>query len=271
VDTLSRRLDPNIVNALMRVAWTALPNGDPRVLIDDGLASNLDQAIYRYGSMTEALALVRHRSWRFKQPQSWSDRFEGHVAKGLFGDGAPFEGIKAYAKCFSFEPYSEPMWRLYRSDDGECVMRLSMTLRGLIETLTKMLHAVQGDAKVYVGRMQYMRPSALKAAVIQQGQRHPKPVSRLAMDALLMKRHGFLFEQEVRACFVFGAENAFDASSKIPEFHDLGSASTDAITEMLIDPYVSTLVADAWKQVFKVVYKVPFRVEQSKFDHDPDE
>lgn len=226
-------------------------------------------AVYRYCSLTEALSLFERGSWQFKRPSAWRDPYEKHVGKRLFGSDGPFADIGAFAKCFSLESQSEAMWRLYSAADG--LVRLSFGLKHLIDSLQLASHQDRPRPKLFIGRARYMPQAKLRAAVALLEQARPESVSRFAMEALLMKRDGFIFENEIRACFLYREPSAADATTEqnLESHRTVESVSSKIIQRVLLDPYVSPAVARAWTRMLREGCKVECDVTQSKFNLDP--
>jgi len=219
--------------------------------------------VYRYASRTEALSLMSKGTFRFRRPGAWKEPYERHVASKLFGDAGPFAHVHAFAKCFSLEYRSEPMWRLFNSEDG--VVRMTFDLEKLIRGLEAGEHVDGTRPKLYIGRVHYM-----PQAVIRQAVEHPdfceaKKVSRHAMRSLLMKRDGFAFENEVRACFIY------DQAAISEETRDVSRIPVALIERVLIDPYALKEEVSEWRRACMAVAGLKCPVTQSEFDKDPAE
>jgi hypothetical protein len=246
-----------------------LPALRSRVVLDPELTTHYarNSTIYRYASLTEATCLLGQGRLQLKRPSAWRDPYEKHVGKRLFGKPGPFAAIAAYAKCFSLEPQSEAMWRLYASSDG--LVRLSFGLRDLIDALDAATHSSEPRPKLYVGRARYMPQPSIRRSVERIAIGPTKSVSRVAMQAILMKRSGFVFEDEVRACFLY-KQLRKDTQLTPPETREISQVSSDVVTSVLLDPYATKSLARTWKQRLVDGCKVTCKVEQSKFDLSPD-
>jgi hypothetical protein len=80
--------------------------------------------------------------------------------------------------------------------------------------------------------------------------------SALAAPALLMKRLGFNYENEIRACFVFKKGTIDEDSLKI-------EVVANAINEMMINPYADDDTEFDLRGRFE--HRVP-KLQKSKFD-----
>jgi hypothetical protein len=238
-----------------KVGW--VPRGR-RVRLDPLLLPYLHAIVYRYSSFAEAFMLIGRGVWTFAKPSTWRDNYEKHVSKELFENTAVFADFPGYVKCVSFEYSSEAMWRTYSTSGG--LVRMSWSLDNLIDLLDAADWG--GDGKVYVGPVRYMEAPAIRVAV-NTLKAAPKPEQRSqhAMRALMMKRSGFAFENEIRLCF-FPSPNDPPAEP----FHGASGFPHDTIRQVLIDPYLSSWQAREIQYVLKDVLRVPCDVEQSKFD-----
>jgi hypothetical protein len=231
-----------------------------QVYIDPLLDPHLKRCVYRYTSIPEAISLLVDGRWSFVRPNSWPDKYEQHIGNTLFGRGGPFSNVAAYVKCFSLEYSSEAMWRTYATTAG--LVRLGIRLDKLISDLANAKWPE--TAKLYVGRARYMKQSSVRKEVTKLMVASPKEVSALAMRALLMKRAGFSYENEIRFCFVSKSK------SGLPNVRDVSGLKPENIAGMLLDPYIQKWQADQFRMLFKRSLSVPFKVSQSVFDSDPE-
>ena len=140
---------------------------------------------------------------------------------------------------------------------------MTFRLGDLVNALECATHGDGKRPKLYVGRARYMPQAAIRASVTQLTANPRKGVSRFAMHALLMKRNGFIFENEIRACFLFSQEDEPEPMRMV------GGVAPGVINDILLDPYVSRPIAQAWKRLLTEVHGVQCPVEQSKFNLDP--
>ncbi len=140
---------------------------------------------------------------------------------------------------------------------------MTFRLGDLVNALECATHGDGKRPKLYVGRARYMPQAAIRASVTQLTANPRKGVSRFAMHALLMKRNGFIFENEIRACFLFSQEDEPEPMRMV------GGVAPGVINDILLDPYVSRPIAQAWKRLLTEVHGVQCPVEQSKFILDP--
>lgn len=244
---------PLVGSSSKAVKWRKLGR---RCKIDAELSPLLDLKVYRYCTIAEALLLIRHGQLAFAKPKTWTDVYEKHVSQELFQPGAMFESFDGYVKCVSFEFSSEAMWRFYASASGGLV-RLSWTLRQLLLALDA---AEWGDdGKIYAGRVRYQAAPAIRTMVRKTRTGDPKLVSSVAMQALLMKRAGFSFENEIRIAFFPSVRRRGDKPWTV------SGVSTNEVHELLIDPYLTNWQAQELVGLFKDVLKVSFPVGQSLF------
>ncbi len=245
------------------IAWEREPG--THLFVDPELKMR-HRTIYRYvNSVPEADAVLAKKRWRFDHPTTWPDKYEAYIADHLFdnrktaaspmGGAAPFDGMAIYAKCFSFHSAPEASWQLNKRK-----VRLTLTLGGLIRSLAT---AKRDDdlppPDIYIGRVRYMDPWVIRDTLEALRKSDPKNVSRLAVPALLMKRVGFHFENEVRVLV------ACATSEPATEFVEL-AVEDHAIVELMINPYFREVVAQ------ELLHKYGSRgvpVARSRFDLEP--
>lgn len=213
-----------------RISWDTKTYGES-IHVDKTLVHRRYSTVYRYVPIVEADSIVRNKIWWFDKPTCWPDKYESYVARELFGGNAPFGNMGVYAKCFTFHHSSEPIWQLSKDR-----VRLRFTLDKLIRSLASAKRTDRGPLpKLFIARTRYMDPWAVRDTIDQLKLSRPKPVGRGAVPALLMKRIGFNYENEIRACFVFGEGSVGDAKHLEIEVDD------NAINQLMTNPYAGTL------------------------------
>lgn len=242
-------------NRLDAIPWTT--QGE-RVRIDPAIEQICNYAVYRYASIAEALLMCEGKI-TFAPPHLWPDKYESFLAKQLFGERAPFAKAHPYLKCFSVEYSSEAMWRIYSGSGG--LVRVGIPLKSLIGGLEQATWP--SKAKIYVGRVRYMEPPAIRKSVDQIVKAAPKPTMNNAMPALLMKRSGFIFENEIRVATFPGVQADRAGVFTARDF------PVDTISRILVDPYLPKWQADALISLFKKKVPSGIRVERSSFDSHP--
>jgi hypothetical protein len=234
------------------LAWVQRDHG--RIHIDSLLLDHLNRSIYRYATEQETETLVNHDEWWFDRPTCWKDKYEQHIASRLFGAGGVFDDMGVYAKCFTFEYTSEPMWRLNKDR-----IRLAFTVGKLIDTLSVATGIDGGQLpKLYIGRARYMGPTKIRSAIDGMGANRPQFKSRLAAASLLMKRIGFHYENEIRMCFIFEPRTLRSDYLKI--------RIKAPVNAMLVDPYME---ANKFPAILGKYRALGYMIDQSKFDLDP--
>jgi hypothetical protein len=94
------------------------------------------------------------------------------------------------------------------------------------------------------------------------------------MAALLMKRWGFRFENEIRvACFrpAKGSSTAPDGAvaKAIQSTAVAKGVPANTIGALLIDPYLAEWQSKELIRLFESKLKAPFKIKRSSFDSDP--
>lgn len=244
------------------IPWTQIPETD--VYLDPELREGVGR-VYRYVTPTpEAISLLDSRRMRFDHPTVWSDKYESYIADHLFdgektkdsslGGNAPFDGFAIYAKCMTYHYASEAMWRLNPDK-----VRLSFSLKKFLQLLSTARRVDGGPVpKIYVCRARYMEPRKIRQAIKELRLAETKTVSRYLVPALLMKRVGFHFENEVRICIVHPRATKRDFLEL--EFDDHG------IEELMINPYADKHAVTRLKKTFE---HCGVKVKQSAFDLPP--
>ncbi len=253
---MSKKLDalqPLRQTSFDPIAWRT----EGRCLIDPALDSIRDYAVYRYASVSEALALCDGRM-SFLSPTKWPDKYESHAVAKIFADDSGFKDARPFVKCFSVEYSSEAMWRTYTSKGTG--VRIGIGLDDLIGALDQAKWPSR--CQIYVGRVRYMAAAKVRTTVAALASaKKQKPGDFMA--ALLLKRAGFVYENEVRVAIIpkKAPASALEASTVSP----------DIIRRILLDPYLPEWQATELISVFKDRLPKKIRVSQSEFDRDPAE
>ena len=245
-------------NHVGRVDWKL---SGANLRLDPAVGALLSERIYRYASIAEALMLCSGKM-TFASPALWPDKYESHVIDKLFATPGPFARAVPLVKCFSLEYSSEAMWRTYSGAGG--LIRLSIRLSDLVDELNKMAWPVRG--KIYAGRVRYMKPVSLRTEVARlSGDKHLKRTMNHAMPALLAKRAGFAFENEIRFAFL---PNRTQGEMR---FVTVKGFPSQKLQRILIDPYLPKWQADELVRLFRGRVSAQCKVEQSSFDARPTE
>lgn len=226
--------------------------------VDPGLDQISHYSVYRYCSVAEAL-LMCGGNISFATPKKWPDKYENHLVERLFSKSAPFSKAVPFVKCFSIEYSSEAMWRIYTGPGG--LVRFGIKISELVEALKECKKPFA--AKMYIGRVRYMDPAKMRSELDLIVKNKPKAVMANAMPALLMKRSGFSFENELRVAMLPASRTIKHQVVTLSEF------PFAKINRLLIDPYLPEWQAGQLISVFKDQLRVPFKVGRSTFDSDP--
>lgn len=229
-----------------------------RVRLDPAIEPMRGYSVYRYASIAEALLMCDGKI-TFLPPHRWPDKYESFLSEELFGEEAPFRKARPYVKCFSVEYSSEAMWRTYSGPGG--LVRVGIRLGDLIDGLEQATWPC--DAKVYVGRVRYMDPPIIRKSVDRLLKAAPKPTMNNAMPALLMKRSGFIFENEIR---IAGFPANRSDQPTVLTVHDF---PVSAFNRILLDPYLPQWQTDVLTKLFEEKTNARIPVERSSFDAHP--
>lgn len=172
--------------------------------------AELDQHVYRIMPQDFVIALFTERRNVLSQVHNWKDKFENFQLKvGGILDAERFEfGFKNdfVGQCWTTDSLSEAMWGIYANNPAVRYLRIRSTPRKLLSGL-QAAHPAMPQDTCFIGKVEYKREHQLKAYV-ENGGRLELGARRLA-EALLLKRHAFRHESEVRLLY-FGDASAFD-------------------------------------------------------------
>lgn len=172
--------------------------------------AELDQHIYRIMPQDFVIALFAERKNVLSQVHNWKDKFENFQLKlGGILNGERFEfGFKDdfVGQCWTTDSLSEAMWGIYANDPAARYLRIRSTPRKLLSGLQAAHPAMPRDT-CFIGKVEYKRENELKAYAENGGQLDLG--ARRFADALLLKRHAFRHESEVRLLY-FGDAATFD-------------------------------------------------------------
>lgn len=172
--------------------------------------AELDQHVYRIMPQDFVIALFAERENVLSQVHNWKDKFENFQLKlGGILNGERFEfGFKDdfVGQCWTTDSLSEAMWGIYANDPAVRYLRIRSTPRKLLSGL-QAAHPAMPQDTCFIGKVEYKRENQLKAYAENGGQLDLG--ARRFAEALLLKRHAFRHESEVRLLY-FGDAATFD-------------------------------------------------------------
>lgn len=172
--------------------------------------AELDQHVYRIMPQDFVIALFAERKNVLSQVHNWKDKFENFQLKlGGILNGERFEfGFKDdfVGQCWTTDSLSEAMWGIYANDPAARYLRIRSTPRKLLSGL-QAAHPAMPQDTCFIGKVEYKRENELKAYAENGGQLELG--ARRFAEALLLKRHAFRHESEVRLLY-FGDAATFD-------------------------------------------------------------
>jgi hypothetical protein len=248
---------PLLLRKLDAIVWRRCGR---RVWLDAAADELAGRQVYRYASLGEALLWLQHARTALARPATWPDRYERHVAERLWQQPRCMLP-DVYLKCFSFEFSSEALWRTYAGHGG--VLRLGIRLRDLVAELNRV--SLPRGARVMVGRCRYLDERDLQRALarLQAALADGAPATELGMQALLLKRAGFAWENELRIAVLLPPERQPRAVLEVEGLR------VDRLQSVQIDPYLPAWQASAWLPVLAASGLPAGRVGQSGFDAEP--
>lgn len=246
---LLRRLDAPIWRRCGRRVW-----------IEEAADALSGRQVYRYASLAETLLWVREGRTGLARPSTWPDRYERHVAGRLWTPDGPLSGLSAHLKCLSFEFGSEALWRTYAGHGG--VLRLGIPLRELVAELNRV--SLPPGARVMIARCRYLDERDLVRELDRLASRleagdDPREV---AMQALMLKRSGFAWENELRVAVL-------SADPALPAVLGISGLRAQRLRSVQVDPYLPAWQAGAWCALLEADPALAGRVRQSGFDAEP--
>lgn len=253
-----RDRQPLLLRRLDEVCWR---RSGRRVWLDAAADDLSGRQVYRYASLAEALLWLKHGCSGFAHPSTWADRYERHVAERLWQADGALSGIEVHLKCLSFEFGSEALWRTYAGSGG--VLRLGLPLRELVAELNRV--PLPRGTRVMIGRCRYLDERDLQRALQRLSrdlQAGADPHS-IAMQALLLKRSGFAWENELRVALLAPAGEAPTSVRRVEGLRP------DRLRSVQIDPYLPRWQADAWIELLSGLCAPGARIRQSGFDAEP--
>lgn len=161
-----------------------------------------NRVVYRIFSKERLFELFTSRENVLVRPRMWEDPFENFIltspvrtARGELGEFAFHEDV--YGQCWSLLQASDAMWRIYSAD------KTGVRVRTTIHKLASSLSAPLGEwahAQAFIGKVRYLPDAELRTfatTIFSQG----IDPCRIA-QSLLVKRHAFSHEREVRLLYL---------------------------------------------------------------------
>jgi hypothetical protein len=198
-----------------------------------GLSNDeLDQHIYRIMRLDYVVALFADRQNVLSQVHNWKDKFENFQLKlGGLLDGELFEyGFRDdfVGQCWTRESLSEAMWGIYANNPQIRFVRIRSTPRKLLSALVT-AHPKMPQDTCFIGKVEYKREAELEAYLQNDGKFELH--ARRFAESLLLKRHAFAHESEVRLLY-FGESKYYEANGLYRYTID----PHDMITQIMADP-----------------------------------
>ena len=248
---------PLLLRRLDTISWRRCGR---RVWLDAAADDLAGRQVYRYASLGETLLWLRHGRTALARPSTWPDRYERHVAQRLW-QTAERPLPEAVLKCLSFEFSSEALWRTYAGHGG--VLRLGLRLRDLVAEFNRI--ELPRAARVMIGRCRYLDERDLQRALdrLQTALANGAPAAEIAMQALLLKRAGFAWENELRIAVLLPPESLAAAVLEVDGLR------VDRLQSVQVDPYLPPWQAAAWLPVLAASGLPAARIRQSGFDAEP--
>ena len=166
--------------------------------------SELPAHLFKYMKLEHAVDSIRNDTLWFANPKEWRDPYESYFMNNAYEKAKdsfdfPLEN-KLYACCFSTLPNSEAQWNAYTSDLG---IMCQLSTDEFLDELDKL----SLDYDVYVGKVNYLKTSALKLLDVPDilnaaGLQDTTCDTRKALLLMLCKRVAFQYESEIRVFLI---------------------------------------------------------------------
>ncbi|MEN6542221.1 hypothetical protein [Parvibaculum sp.] len=192
----------------------------------------LDQHVYRIMRHEYVIGLFADRQNVLSQVHNWKDKFENFPLRlgGILNEERFEFGFRDnfVGQCWTRENLSEAMWGIYANDPHVRFVRIRSTPRKLLTALAAAHPAMPQDT-CFIGKVQYKRTAQLLAYVHNRGELNLSP--RRFAEGLLLKRHAFQHESEVRLLY-FGDAKDYDANG----LYRYAVDPHEMITQIMADP-----------------------------------
>lgn len=157
----------------------------------------LKKPLYRIDTLERLFEILDNSQLTFVRPKRWSDPLENILfnAKTL-KNGMPFEhpGKKnIYAQCWTYDNDNYGLWQIYRKDSIGVRMA---THYSNLNQLTKL-----NNLPFYYGKVSYKRKYQLEKLIKDKNFIRPLAelnISQAHIKTLLVKRHSYYYEKEIR-------------------------------------------------------------------------
>lgn len=228
--------------------------------------AELDQHIYRIMPEAFVISLFADRTNVLSRVHNWKDKFENfqlNLGGKLNGERFDYGFRNDFVgQCWTRESLSEAMWGIYANDPEARFLRIRSTPRKVLASLVAANLSMPQDT-CFIGKVQYKRERELQAYAQRGGQLDLSP--RRFASHLLLKRHAFKHEGEVRLLF-FGDAKDYDARG----LYRYAVDPHGMITQIMADPNRdrATWVAD--KAALQKATGFAGSIKRSKIYDPPD-
>jgi hypothetical protein len=199
--------------------------------------TDTSQVVYRIFSTDRFVELLENKELVLVRPRLWEDPFENFMLECVATDedgkvvGLRNIADQCYGQCWTFEPESDAMWRIYSSNkDG---IRIKTSIDKIINALWEPLNTFS-SLSYFIGKVQYLSREKIEKFMeetsfwdLAAGGQNDK-----FAETLLMKREAFAHEKELRVL-------AFNSGNNQRANGDIFKVNIDPnhfIDEISLDP-----------------------------------
>ncbi|MBZ6380089.1 hypothetical protein B5C34_14560 [Pacificimonas flava] len=227
---------------------------------------DLDEHIYRIMPQNYVFNLFARRENVLSPIHKWKDKFENFQLKlgGVLDSKAFTYGFANHfvGQCWSREAYSEAMWGIYAADPEKRFVRIRSTPRRLLRELIN-AHPEAAQDRCFLGVVEYKREAALKAWLHRSSELEVSP-SAFA-KSLLLKRHAFRHEREVRLLYFREPQDQNNDS-----LHHYQVDPHAMITQIMADPNRDRREWERDKAAIATATEFKGKIKRSKIYDAPD-
>lgn len=217
----------------------------------------LDDIIYRIFSIDKFKKTLINKKLCLVRPTKWQDPFENFLlnSTGQLKDGTlvGFSGIrdKYYGQCWTLKKECDGLWRNYKGTEPSAI-KVKTTVRKLMNEfydLTNKFH----ELSYFIGKVDYVTDTEIENYFKNEIDIMNFQSGVEFAQTLLIKRHSFAYEEEVRIIFSKPSTNEIDLNTiKNPwDESDLFFINIDPnklFDEIEIDPWLPTNEYENLKQ-----------------------
>lgn len=162
--------------------------------------------IYKFMNLNHVKSMIQNKTLWISKVSTWDDVYENILFKQNFfhdlgGQLTPVDvstvGNNIFGQCWTSQPESDAMWRIYSPDKNNYAVRVKTTIGNLMDVA---FVSSEGIPTVFVGEVSYVDNVDITRILSQYAQNGLQLRSSMREFAqlLLLKRKEFEHEKEIR-------------------------------------------------------------------------